>query len=228
MESIILLHGAIGAKSQFVTLANELKKKFEVHLLNFSGHGTADVVSDFSIQLFSYDLLNYMNQFPGKKFHVFGYSMGGYVALYTELHHPGTLISVFTYGTKFKWDKEIAEKECKMLNADKIAEKLPAFANELALRHGEENWKHVLDKTAKMMLKMGENPPLKDDEFSKINIPVIISWGDADKMVSKEESVNVKNRLCNGFFKSYTNWPHPIEKLDYEVLANDIELFVEK
>lgn len=226
MESIILLHGAIGAKSQFVTLINELKKKFEVHLLDFSGHGTADMVSDFSIQLFSNDLLNYINHFPNKKFHVFGYSMGGYVALYTELQYPGTLFSVYTYGTKFKWDKEIAEKESKMLNADKIAEKLPAFANELALRHGEENWKSVLDKTAQMMLKMGEDSPIKDEDFSKINIPVIISWGDADKMVSKEESVNVKNQLSNGFFKTYTNWPHLIEKINFKALANDIERFI--
>ena len=77
------------------------------------------------------------------------------------------------------------------------------------------------------MLEMGLNPPLKEEDFTKITIPVIISWGDADKMVSKEESVNVKNVLPNGFFKTYTNWPHPLEKLDIKLLANDIRLFVE-
>lgn len=222
MESIILLHGAIGAKSQLETLANELEKYFDVHLLDFSGHGTSKTDKDFSIELFSSDLLNYLKQFPDKKFYIFGYSMGGYVALYTELYHPGTLLSVYTYGTKFKWDKESAEKESKMLNPEKIEEKLQAFAADLANRHGKENWKTVLNKTAKMMLEMGLNPPLKDEDFAKITIPVIISWGDADKMVSKEESVNVKNVLPNGFFKSYTNWPHPLEKLDFKMLANDI------
>ncbi|MFN4234434.1 MAG: alpha/beta fold hydrolase [Bacteroidia bacterium] len=225
MESIILLHGAIGAKNQLLSLAEILKVHIDVHLIEFSGHGSSNNSCEFSIQEFSNDIINYIRLFPDKKFHVFGYSMGGYVALYTELKHPGTFSSIFTYGTKFKWDKETAEKEIKLLNPEKIQEKIPAFANELAIRHGKENWKDVLHKTAQMMLKMGENPPLNDDDFSKIKIPVIITWGDADKMVSKEESVKVKNRLSNGFFKSYTNWPHPIEKLDYKALANDIERF---
>lgn len=227
MENILLLHGAIGAKSQLENLANELKKDFEVHLLDFSGHGSSETDKEFSIELFSNDLLNYIKQFKEKNFHVFGYSMGGYVALYTELHYPGTLLSVYTYGTKFKWDNEGAEKESKLLNPKKIEEKFPAFAADLANRHGKEKWKNVLNKTAKMMLDMGNNTPLKDNDFTKITIPVIISWGDADKMVSKEESVNVKNLLPNGFFKSYTNWLHPVEKLDFKQLANDIRLFVE-
>jgi pimeloyl-ACP methyl ester carboxylesterase len=227
MENILLLHGAIGAKSQLINLANELKKDFDVHLLDFSGHGSSETENEFSIELFSNDLLNYIKQFKDKKFHVFGYSMGGYVALYTELHYPGTLLSVYTYGTKFKWDKEGAEKESKLLNPEKIEEKLPAFAADLANRHGKEKWKSVLNKTAKMMLDMGNNPPLKENDFNKIAIPVIISWGDADKIVSKEESVNVKNLLPNAFFKSYTNWQHPLEKLDFKQLANDIRLFVE-
>ncbi|GIV44268.1 MAG: hypothetical protein KatS3mg035_1391 [Bacteroidia bacterium] len=226
MENILLLHGAIGAKSQLVNLANELKNDFNVHLLDFSGHGSSETENEFSIELFSSDLLNYIKQYPNNKFHVFGYSMGGYVALYTELHHPGKILSIYTYGTKLKWDKEVAEKESKMLNPEKIEEKLPAFAADLANRHGKENWKTVLNKTAKMMLEMGQNPPLKDKDFTKIAISVIISWGDADKMVSKDESVHVKNLLPNGFFKTYTNWLHPLEKLDIKVLANDIENFI--
>lgn len=226
MESIILLHGTIGAKNQLLSLANLLKQHTDVHLIEFSGHGTSNVSCEFSIQQFSNDLLNYVRQFPDKKFHVFGYSMGGYVALYTELQYPNTFSSIFTYGTKFKWDKETAEKESKMLNPEKIREKIPAFANELAIRHGKENWKEVLYKTAQMMLKMGENPPLKEDDFLKIHIPVIISWGDADKMVSKEESVNVKNKLSRGFFKNYINWTHPIEQINHKQLAEDILCFI--
>jgi pimeloyl-ACP methyl ester carboxylesterase len=226
MESIILLHGAIGAKSQLISLANELEKSLDVHVFDFSGHGGFLTDKNFSIKLFSNDLLNYINQFPNKKFHVFGYSMGGYVALYTELHHSGTIQSIFTYGTKFKWNIEEAEKESKLLNPEKIEEKLPVFTADLANRHGNENWKIVLNKTAKMMIEMGEQPPLKDEDFLNINLPVVVSWGDADKMVSKEESVKVSNLLPHGFFKTYTNWPHPIEKLDFKVLANDLINFI--
>jgi esterase/lipase len=39
MAHLVLLHGAIGSKDQLHPLANALKKDFDVHLLNFSGHG---------------------------------------------------------------------------------------------------------------------------------------------------------------------------------------------
>lgn len=113
MESIILLHGAIGTKSLLINLANELEKHFEVHLLDFSGHGTSQTDKDFSIELFSNDLLKYVKQFPDKKFHIFGYSMGGYVALYSELYHPGTLLSVYTYGKNLNGIKMARKKKTK-------------------------------------------------------------------------------------------------------------------
>ena len=42
---------------------------------------------------------------------------------------------VFTLATKFEWTPDIAQKEIKMLDAAKIAEKIPAFAQLLEKRH---------------------------------------------------------------------------------------------
>ena len=38
-EHIILLHGALGSENQFSQLKESLADKFEVHSMNFEGHG---------------------------------------------------------------------------------------------------------------------------------------------------------------------------------------------
>ena len=39
MKNLLVLHGAIGSKSQFDSIASLLDNQFDIHLLNFSGHG---------------------------------------------------------------------------------------------------------------------------------------------------------------------------------------------
>jgi esterase/lipase len=222
---IILLHGALGSKTHFEELQQLLTEKTEVHTLNFSGHGGEAFEDNFNIHQFSIELKSYIDTFPRKQFCVFGYSMGGYVALYLERHFPGTVASIYTLATKFDWNVESSAQEAAMLNADKILEKVPPFAKQLENRHGSEKWKVLLERTAKMMLEMGINPPLSFNDFSEIKVPVVITRGDLDKMVSKEESVNVANALPNGFFRSYSNWQHPFEKIDVNILATDLIAF---
>lgn len=225
-KSILLLHGALGAKTQLQDLANRLSKSFDVHLLNFSGHGGESFKEDFNVPQFATEVLTYIDSFHNKKFGVFGYSMGGYVALYLERNHPGTFSAIFTLATKFDWNTESSAKEATMLNPEKLQEKVPAFALELEKRHSPNDWKTLLQHTANMMIEMGENPPLKTEDFNSIKIPVMIGHGDLDKMVSAQETRQVVQALPNGFFKSYTNWPHPIEKVDIELLAADVEYFL--
>lgn len=225
MPDILLLHGAIGSKTQLEPLAQLLRDDFQVHMLNFSGHGGSPLPPLFSMPLFAADILKYVEAQSGKSFHVFGYSLGGYAALYLERHHPGTLRSIVTLATKFSWTSDIAEKESRLLDPGTIAQKIPAFAADLANRHAPQDWQEILQCTARMMIEMGNKPPLEEDDFSQLQVPTLLTLGDMDKMVSKEETVRVQNLLPNGFFKSYAGMPHPIEKIDLGVLAADIAAF---
>jgi pimeloyl-ACP methyl ester carboxylesterase len=223
--SIILLHGALGASVQLQRLADNLNTTFDVHLLNFSGHGGKPFEKDFNVAQFANELKNYLDAFPQKQFCVFGYSMGGYVALYLESKYPRSISSIFTLATKFDWNPDSSAKEAAMLNPEKLLEKVPAFSAELEKRHAPNNWKTLLQKTAEMMVEMGDNPPLSSNSFKQITLPVLLGRGDLDKMVSKEETMQVVNSLPNGFFKNYDNWQHPIEKVDIEILAAEIRQF---
>lgn len=226
MKPLLLLHGAIGAKDQFAVLQNEISRNFDVHTLNFSGHGNQPLpASDFSIKLFADEVVSYIESNNLKGTDVFGYSMGGYIALYIAANFPGYINRIFTLATKFNWSPEIARKEITMLNPLTIKSKVPAFARTLSLRHGEEKWEALLEKTTGLMRSLGDKNVLNNDLLNKINNRVQIGIGDKDKMVTIEESLNVYRQLKNGTLYIMPQTAHPIEQANTKQLAFQFKLF---
>lgn len=226
MRNLILLHGAIGASDQFLYLKDQLTSNFNVHLFDFIGHGQRSNENiDFSIENFASDLNYFIIQNKISKPYIFGYSMGGYVAIYYLLNFKNEVQKVFTLGTKFEWTLGIAYKEIKMLNPDIIEEKIPKFAEQLKKRHGEINWKIVLHQTANMMLEMGNNNPLTIENISKCQIPILFSIGDRDKMVTFDETLNCFKNNSNSSFLVLPKTEHPIEKVNNSILSFHIHQF---
>lgn len=226
MDKLLLLHGAIGSVKQLEPLANILMNSFNVYLLNFSGHGGKPIPeAPFSIEMFAEDVLYFIDKNKLKGINVYGYSMGGYVALYIARHYPDMLNKIFTTATKFSWNEESSLKESKLLDAGKIIEKIPKFAEQLSQRHSPEDWKTVLSKTAEMMINLGRNNTLKDEDFAKIEHEVMVSVGDRDNMVSIEETTDVYRKLKNGRLLVLPDTPHPVEKINLERLASEIRIF---
>ncbi len=226
MESLLLLHGAIGAGDQLKPLAEKLSDKYEVHTLDFSGHGGRAIVANYTITGFCEDVIAYMDEKRLTDISVFGYSMGGYVAMYLAKHHPNRIKKIVTLATKFHWDKDTAEKEVKMLDADKIMAKLPAFAETLEKRHSPQDWKAVLGATVAMMLEMGNDNPLKPEDYSHIYTPSLLLLGDRDKMITLEETLAVYRALPNAEMGMLPATHHPIEQANLRLLAEMIRYFI--
>lgn len=226
MKKLLLLHGAIGAASQLDKLKEELKDKFVIYTLNFSGHGGEKIPGEkFSIELFADDVLKFLEENKLENIDVFGYSMGGYVALHIASRHTDKLNRIFTLATKFDWNEESSVKESKMLNPAKIEEKIPAFAKALEKRHNPSDWKTNLNKTAEMMIDLGKKPVLTDEVLEKISNEVLISVGDKDTMVTIEETANAAGKLKNGKLFIFSDTEHPIEKIDIKKISNEINNF---
>lgn len=230
-KKLLILHGALGSQEQFVNLESRLSDVFEVHKFNFTGHGGGEIPPhSFSIDLFSKDLIEFLRKQNLQNINIFGYSMGGYVALYTVINSNSLINNcinkIITLGTKFNWNPETSRKEASMLNPEEIETKIPKFAETLKKRHTEENWKSVLNKTAEMMINLGNNPEIKTADLSKINIPVFITVGDKDNMVTIDESSTVAVKINGSEFKVLENTFHPIEKVDVDMLSNEIKNFI--
>jgi pimeloyl-ACP methyl ester carboxylesterase len=220
MKEIALLHGALGAQSQLADLKNRLSAKYDrVHTLDFSGHhGVAFSPAGFGIEVFALDVLNYLDQNDLLSVDLFGFSMGGYVALWLAHRHPDRISRIVTLGTKFDWSAASAGHEIKKLNPEKIQEKVPALARLLEHRHAPIDWKVLMEKTAHMMKQLGNQPLLTEKIFSEIKNPVTILLGDQDDMADRAYSRQVADWLPKGTFFLLPDTPHPIEKVKPEVL----------
>lgn len=228
-QKLLVLHGALGSEDQLEPLKKVLENSFEVYTLNFRGHGGRDFGQGaFSINGFTEDVLDYLKAHNLDDVSIFGYSMGGYVALNLAKKEPSRVKKIFTLATKFAWSIEGASKEVKMLNPDVIEEKVPAFATTLQERHAPLDWKLHLKKTAEMMLDLGGGAGLSTKDFSAITNKVLITVGSKDRMVSQEESEGVANLLPNGSFELLEGFKHPIEQVDLGLLAEKVKLFFEK
>jgi esterase/lipase len=222
MKNIILLHGAIGAKDQIEPLSHELKQHgFTVYSFSFSGHGNIPFQTNFGIEQFALELENFIKENHLVKPTVFGYSMGGYVALYLAHQQPNLIENIITLGTKFEWSPEISQKEIKMLDPKTIIEKVPNFAKALKTRHGND-WELLLQKTAEMMLSLGTKNALSLSDFAGIQNKVLIGIADKDNMVSLPETTSVYMQLPHGGMYMLPNTKHPIETVNVGLLGKII------
>lgn len=225
MKSIILLHGALGSQEQMMPLAIKFSNRYRVRAFDFSGHGMQSSAShEFSIVDMANELETYMNQNKITEPIVFGYSMGGYVALYHALMHPGKIRKIITLATKFDWSPESAEKESGQLDVEMMKLKIPEFVNALKLKHGTY-WEDVVLKTARMMNALGKAKPLDEKNLARINTETLILIGDNDKMVSLKESQNAAENLQKGTLNILKDTPHPFERVDHVKIAEVIEEF---
>ncbi|MEM9686742.1 MAG: alpha/beta hydrolase [Bacteroidota bacterium] len=227
-KNLILLHGALGSKAQFRELETLLKNDFNTITFNFEGHGGRATTKKYTIELFAKNTVQILEEHAVEKTAVFGYSMGGYVALHLALKHPEKVSKIVTLGTKFNWTKETAAKEIKMLDPDTIMEKVPQFAVRLAELHHPLSWRSVVENTAQMMYDLGQGNQLTLKDMENIQQPVLIGIGSKDTMVTIEESKRIAEHLPSGTGMVIDGFPHPIEKTDKTILAKIIIRFINK
>ncbi len=222
-KPILLLHGALGSKTQLDLLLKTLEARHhKVYSLNFSGHSGRSFEKEFGIETFSNDILKFIDDHLLPQVDIFGYSMGGYVALWFAHQHPQRVRKIITLGTKFDWSPESAEKEIKKVDPEKIQEKIPAFAKILEHRHEPYDWKELLYKTGDMMESLGKNPLLTLDLLRQINHETLILLGDQDDMADLMYSKKVAETLPHGKFASLEKTPHPIERVETKFLERII------
>ncbi len=225
--SLLLLHGALGSKQQFEPLSKALEEHFDVHSLDFDGHGSVPASRQtFRIEGFAEDVALYLERHNLTSVHIFGYSMGGYVALYLANKQPQRIQSIITLGTKFAWNPETAAKEASMLSPERMKEKIPSFVKRLEMLHPASDWSSVVEKTKEMMLTLGNAPLLATTALGVTQQRVRIGIGDRDEMVTLEETVSAYKALPTSELAVLPNTPHALEKVSTKRLSMMITDFL--
>ena len=209
---LLLIHGALGCAEQFrACFKADIPDHW--HFPDLAGHGQrcADGFPN-SLEAMADDLHNWIREKRFNKVDVFGYSMGGYVALLLASRPDHPISRITTLGTKMEWSPEIAAKEASRLNPDIMEAKIPAFAERLAALHGQ-NWKALVRQTAKWLEQLGATSPLNAESFGRIQIPVRICLGNKDVMVSEAESRHAAASIPGASFSLLEEEPHVLEQV---------------
>jgi pimeloyl-ACP methyl ester carboxylesterase len=223
--SLLLLHGALCKSTQFDLLKEKLIPYFEVSTFDFSGHSQDRYDGALDMKVLVGDISQYFEQMESETCHIFGYSMGGYSAVSYAKSHPTKLGKIMTLGTKWDWNPTSSAKEVAMLNPEIMAEKIPSYVVKLQAMFGEDNWADVVRNTAGLMFDLGHGGGLTEDDCRKIGTDVLIMRGSEDKMVTAESSKEVASWLQNGTYAEIDGAPHPLEKVDVDVLLSEMVHF---
>lgn len=220
MKNLLLLHGALGHSDLFIPYKEELSRYFHLHTPLFSGHGDTKLPEDgISIEKYVQEIHTYCKENHLKNVHIFGHSMGGYVGLCYALQQPDYVHSVITLGTKFEWTEEQALKETAMLNPETILTKVPQYAEQLEAQHSSQ-WKQLLSAIADLMIDLGRNPVLNQNNLATMNLPVQVMLGDKDNMVSIDESKRFYRSILNAKLSILPDTKHPMDKVRPKLLID--------
>jgi pimeloyl-ACP methyl ester carboxylesterase len=221
---VLFLHGALGTEDQVKPFLPFLKNIGKVHHFNFKGHGGRPLEGELLIEDMIDQTLQYCQEHNLNEISIFGYSLGGYVGTCLALKRPSLVQRLFTYGTRYQWNVDVADKETQLLIPEKIKLKVPKFARYLEKLHGNE-WPMLVEKTARLLSFLGHNDQLSLEAFNELSCPFTVAVGDRDSIVSLEKNYEISKAAKNGSFIVLPKTEHPIEKVDHKTLGTFLAQF---
>jgi len=113
-ETIVFLHGFTGSSQDFLTLPNEILSNYRCLIPDLPGHGQTQVLED--IRAFQTNaqvalLEQWLRSLGQSQFHLFGYSMGGRLALQFAVKNSLQLQSLILVSTTAGVKEEAIRKQ---------------------------------------------------------------------------------------------------------------------
>lgn len=226
MTDLVLLHGALGDAGQLAPLATRLGDGRRVVVIELEGHGATPLRDrPLRIESFADDVIAHLDRQGIGRADIFGYSMGGYVALYLAATSSARIARVATLATKLAWTPDVAARESAMLDPVAIRAKVPRFAAALEARHTGAGWEALLAHTAELLHELGARPRVSEALLASVTQPVRIGVGDRDATVTIEECAAAVRQLASGELEVHPRTPHAFEKVSLDRLARSLEEF---
>lgn len=180
---LILLHGGLGAVAMFEQILPTLAEHRQVIGVELQAHGhTADVDRPLSFEFMADDIAALIEQLGLTNVDLFGYSLGGGVALQTAIRHSATIRKLVVVSAPCRrqgWFPEVLAGMSAM-NAEAAQAMIgspphQAYTN-VAPRPAD--WPILVEKTGQLLRQDYD----WSAQLAALKIPTLLAFGDADSV----------------------------------------------
>lgn len=216
-----MLHGANGSGDTLHPLAEALRAYATVSTPSMIGHGGRPVPVRFTVEDFAEDLIAFLDARKIERTFLFGYSFGGYVALYAARHHPERFQGVCTLATNFVFDAAKVAHFTYLLSPERLSRPGMTRPAELTATHYPQHWVPISTNTARLFEELGQQPALTEDDLAAIVLPALVISADRDQNVSPDESRRL-SELVRGQLLMLPGVAHPLAVLPHAEIARAV------
>lgn len=199
LPTLVLLHGSNGSHKEILPLVEALRPHAKLLTPDYIGHGGRPLPERITVAGIAADLVHMLDEKGIDRAFFFGYSFGGYVALYLARHFPERVRGVCTLATKVALDTNTIGQWVHSLDPARMVRVPGLFggtrAEELARVHHPQEWQQVVLANRAMFASLGERPEIAGGDLEAIRVPVLVMSGAQDRVVSAQETQGIANAL---------------------------------
>lgn len=205
-QPLLILHGAFMSTGDMAPLVSGLAATRQVIAVDFQAHGrTADIDRPFAYEAFADDIAALIEHLGFDAVEVFGYSMGGGVALYLAVRHPHLIRKLVIASVSSTTDgvHPIYWEMIEMLTPE-VFEGTPWKAAYEQIAPDPDNFSTLVQKMKALDLTPYAVP---DNDVRSIAAPMMIIVGDSD-LTTPEHAVHLFRLAGGGVFGDLAGLPN--------------------
>ncbi len=223
---MLVMHGALGSTElETDRLVRTWERRFRVYALDFAGHGrSAPVEGVPTWETYLGNAITACDALDIRGAAVFGFSMGGAIALHLALARPDRVGRLAVHGVNVQWDAAEVEAMVGPMDLDRMEQEHPFWARRLADVHGDR-WRALVAQLAAFTRKLPDQH-LADADLARISCPTLVSTGDRDRFFDLRHAVGVYRAIPGAHLQVLPEVDHPIQTVDAPSFASGVARFL--
>lgn len=215
---LVVLHGMFGNVSHKMNpFIRRWEHSFHVIGIDLPGHGKSGVLQEAAEGWDTYasSLITVLDGLSIERPAVFGYSMGGSVALAAAAEHPERLGPLVVHATTSRWTEEEVTQTVDVLDLTRLEQEEGPWLKQLAKMHGENQWRSLIEEMRAFV--RGLHRPehaISDVALQRIQQPVLVSHGDRDRAFELQHPLHLYETLPDARLWILPDVGHAIQDVD--------------
>ncbi len=222
---LVVLHAALGSTEMETRRLTRLwEKDFRVYALDFMAHGKSDAFEDdeLTMERFAENVIALLDGQAIEKAHLFGFSLGGSVALHAASRHPTRFDRLAIHAHNVRWDRRELRLMVGTLQSA-LDEQDSYWSRRLAKTHGA-NWQLLVRR----MIAFTEALPNRQfpvGDLAAIAHPTLVSTGDRDRFFGLRHALMLHSTLPHASLAVLPGVDHPIQTVEPESFSVQVRDF---